>query len=61
MRHHSQFAAEGSAPPAGIVEETVVFPIHSMYEVVGGTAKIIARWVMLRDCRPPRGRARLAG
>jgi len=48
-------------PPAGIVEETVVFPIHSMYEVVGGTAKIIARWVMLRDCRPPRGRARLAG
>jgi hypothetical protein len=47
--------------PAGIVEETVVFPIHSMYEVVGGTAKIIARWAMLRDCRPPRGRARLAG
>jgi hypothetical protein len=21
-----------------------------MYEVVGGTAKIIARWAMLRDC-----------
>jgi hypothetical protein len=29
--------------PVGMARRTVVFPIHRMYEVVGGTAKIIAR------------------
>jgi hypothetical protein len=38
-----------------MVEEAIVFPIHSMYEVGGGTPKIIARWAMLHDCRAGAG------
>src|SRR5215472_4278918 len=43
MRHHSWFAPDGSAPRRRNRRRTVVFPIHRMYEVEGGTAKIVAR------------------